>query len=224
MTSLALAALAFAALHLLVSGTRLRDALVARLGEKGFRGTFSLASAAVLGWLIWAYVKVHVPQVTPLLGLRGIAAAMVFLAFVLIVLGLATPGPTIVGGEKLLDRDDPARGVHRITRHPFLWGVGLWALVHLAFNPDAAGLLFFGTFAVVAIAGTFSIDAKRARHFGEKWARYAARTSNLPFVAIAQGRNTLAAGEIGIVKLVIAAAVYAAFAYFHARFFGLPPL
>ena len=223
MTSLALAAIAFAALHLLVSGTRLRDASIARLGEKTYRGLFSLASAAVLGWLIVAYVRVRAPALTPLIDLRWLGAALVFVAFLFIVLGLATPGPTIVGAEKLLARGVEARGVHRITRHPFLWGIALWALVHMAFNPEQANLLFFGTFLVVASAGTFSIDAKRARLFGDSWARYAGQTSNVPFAAIAQGRNRLVPGELGWGKLAAASAAYALFAVLHVRFFGFPP-
>ena len=223
MNSLALAAFTFTSLHLLVSGTRLRDALIARLGERPYRGLYSLASAVALGWLIMAYVKVRVPQPTPLPELRGIADLLVLIAFVFIVLGLLTPGPTLVGAEKLLEREDNARGVHRITRHPFLWGVSLWALVHMAFNPEAAGLLFFGTFAVVGIVGTFSIDAKRARLHGELWSRYAAKTSNLPFAAIAQGRNTFSLGEIGAARLAAAGVAFALFAYFHAKLFGLPP-
>jgi uncharacterized membrane protein len=223
MTNLALAAAAFAAIHLLISGTRVRDALVARLGEKPYRGLFSLASAAVLGWLIWAWSDARVPNVTPLLDLRWLAGLLVFVAFVLVVLGLATPGPTVVGGERLLGREDPARGIHRITRHPFLWGVALWALVHLAFNPEPANLVFFGTFGLVAVVGTFSIDAKRERHFGDAWRRYAGVTSNIPFAAIAQGRNQLVVGELGWIKLAAAVVAYGLFVALHARFFGLPP-
>lgn len=223
MTQLILAAIAFAGLHLLVSGTRLRDALVASLGEKAYRGVFSLASAVTLGWLILAWSKARVPMPTPLPALKGPADLLVLIAFVFVVLGLLTPGPTIVGAEKLLEKEDNVRGVHRITRHPFLWGIALWAVVHLTLNPEPAGLVFFGTFALVAIAGTFSIDAKRARLYGEHWPRYAAKTSNIPFAAIAQGRSRLALGEIGLVKIVAALLAFGFFAYFHARFFGLPP-
>jgi uncharacterized membrane protein len=223
MTSLALAAAAFAAMHLLISGTRVRDALVARLGEKAYRGLFSLASAVVLGWLIWAYGQVRAPALTPLIDWRWLAAVLVLVAFLFIVLGLLTPGPTLVGAEKLLARGVEARGIHRITRHPFLWGLALWAVVHAAWNPDDANLLFFGTFVVVAGVGTFSIDAKRARLFGDHWQRYATQTSNIPFAAIAQGRNRLAVGELGWGKLAAAVAAYVAFALLHARFFGLPP-
>ena len=51
MPSLILAAVAFLLLHLLVSGTTVRDRLVARLGEGRYLGLFSLASGAVLAWM-----------------------------------------------------------------------------------------------------------------------------------------------------------------------------
>ena len=223
MTSLVLAALTFTALHLLVSGTRLRDALVARLGEGTYRGLFSLASAVVLGWLIWSYGQVRQPAATPLMEWRWLAAALLFVAFVFIVLGLLTRGPTIVGAEHLLKKEAPARGIHRVTRHPFLWGIALWAAVHAVFNPETANLVFFGTFVVVAMVGTFSLDAKRARMFGEAWQRYAAQTSNIPFAAVAQKRNQLVMGELGLPALGAALTAFVAFALLHARFFGLPP-
>jgi uncharacterized membrane protein len=223
MTSLVLAALTFTGLHLFISGTRLRDALIARLGERTYRALYSLASAAALVWLIVAYGKVRTVMPTPLPALKGIADLLVLFAFVLVALGLLTPGPTIVGAEKLLEREDNVRGVHRITRHPFLWGFALWALTHMVVNPEPVNLVFFGTFLVVAFAGTFSIDAKRARLYGEAWARYAAKTSNIPFAAIAQRRNQLQLGEIGLLKPVIALVAFGAFAFFHARFFGVLP-
>ena len=55
MTSLVLAALIFAVMHLGVAGTRLRDRAVAVYGEKAYRGAFSLATVVVLLWLIVAY-------------------------------------------------------------------------------------------------------------------------------------------------------------------------
>lgn len=223
MENLALAAITFAAMHLLIAGTRLRDVLVAKLGERGYRGAFSLASIGALWWLIAAWVAVRVPQLTPLPGLRGIAVVAMLLAFALVVLGLTTFGPTAVGSEKLLDREDNVRGIHRVTRHPFLWGVALWAAVHLLFNPEPSSLWFFGCFLVVAAYGTVSIDGKRARLFGPRWAPYAAKTSNVPFRAIVQGRNRLALGEIRWWQWLAVLLAFGAFAHFHARFFALPP-
>lgn len=223
MLSLTLAAFSFAAIHLLVSGTRLRDVLVARFGERAYRGLFSLVSAGMLTWLILAYSKVRVPQVTPFFEYRWLAAVLLLVAFMFIVLGLMTPGPTIVGGEKLLAQDDNARGIQRVTRHPFLWGVALWAATHVVFNYGLANALFFGAFLAVALAGTASIDAKRARRYGEQWQRYARRTSNVPFAAIVAGRNQLRWDEFGVPKLLAALAAYILFALMHARFFGVAP-
>jgi uncharacterized membrane protein len=224
MTGLTLAALSFVALHLLVSGTRLRDVLVARMGERPYLGVFSLASAGVLAWLIVAYLRARQPQLTPFDDFRWMAWIAVFVAFALIVLGLMTQGPTAVGRERALEQPEAARGIHRITRHPFLWGMALWALVHIAFNPELPHLLFFGTFLLVAVAGTAAIDAKRARRFGDKWQRYAAITSNVPFAAIMQRRNRWPGAEIGWVGIAIAAGVFAFFLILHARFFGVPAL
>ncbi len=222
MLALLIASLGFAAIHLLVAGTRVRDALVARLGEGAYSGLFSLASAGLLGAMIWTFVRARTIAITPYYDLRWVAVLLVFIAFVLIVLGVTTVGATGVGGGKQLQHPDSARGIHRITRHPFLWGVALWAAAHIAYNPGTAYLVFFGTFLVVALAGTFSIDAKRARRFGELWPAYARITSSVPFVAIAQGRNRLAPGEIGLWRIAAAIAVFVLALMLHARLFGMP--
>jgi uncharacterized membrane protein len=222
MLSLTLAALCFAGLHLLISGTPLRAVMVARVGERAYLALFSLLSAALLAWLIWAYGQARTPMPTALHEWRVIASALNLVAFLLIVLGLLTPGPTIVGAGSLLERGTGPRGVHRITRHPFLWGIALWAVTHMAFNPEGPNLLFFGTFLLVALAGTFSIDGKRARRHGEAWQRYAAQTSSLPFAALLQRRTQLVLSEFGWWKPLAGLAAFAAFALLHARFFGVP--
>ena len=55
MPSLVAAAAVFVLLHLLVSGTRARDALAGRIGEGPYMGLFSLASVGGLAWLGFAY-------------------------------------------------------------------------------------------------------------------------------------------------------------------------
>lgn len=211
----------FLLIHFGVSGTRLRDALIARLGAGLYRAAFVLGSLAGLAWMIYAYQ--HAPTVVLwglLLGLRPVAEVLVFIAFLFVVIGLATPSPTRVGMEgKLAQGPDIARGMVRITRHPFLWGVALWALVHLVVNGDLASLLLFGSLFVLALGGTASIDAKRRRNFGEHWMQFARVTSNIPFAAIAGGRNRLwlALTEIGLWRPLAALVVYAVVFYLHGR-------
>jgi uncharacterized membrane protein len=225
MPSLIAASAFFLLIHFGVSGTRLRDTLVARIGERVYRGLFALASIVGIVWMSMAYGRA--PTVAlwdPLSGFRPVALVLIFLSFLYVVIGLATPSPTRVGMERRLAAGgDIARGIVRITRHPFLWGVGLWALVHLIANGDLASLILFGSLLVLALGGTAAIDAKRRRHFGEQWSRFAQATSNIPFAAIGQGRNQFGAAlrEIGILKLVIAVAVYVLLLLLHGRLFGV---
>jgi len=225
MLNLIAASAYFLLIHFGVSGTRLRDGLVARLGEGPYRGMFALASVLGLVWMAYAYR--HAPAVPTwglVLGFRPAAYLLVLIAFIFVVIGLATPSPTQVGKESTLTRGpDIARGMVRITRHPFLWGVALWALVHLIVNGDLASLVLFGSLLVLALAGTAVIDAKRRRGCGAGWMQFAAVTSNVPFAAILAGRNRLgpAVAEIGVWRPLVAIAVYALAFYLHARA-GLP--
>lgn len=226
MPNLVAASLFFLLIHFGVSGTRLRAVFVARLGENPYRGLFSLATLGGLIWLIYAYR--HAPTVALWQSpapLRPLAYALVFVGFLLAVIGISTPSPTQAGGERQLrDGGDPARGIVRVTRHPFLWGVALWALVHVVMNGDLASLILFGTLLVLAVGGPPSIDAKRRRALGERWTHFAQATSSVPFAAILTGRNSLyaAMNEIGVVRPVAAIIIFALVFYFHGRFFGQP--
>jgi uncharacterized membrane protein len=216
----------FLLIHFGVSGTRLRDVLVARLGAGPYRGAFAVASVVGIVWMITAYRRAPAVDLWgQLTGLRPLAFALVLIAFLFVGIGLATSSPTRVGMEtKLAQGTEIVRGIVRITRHPFLWGVGLWAFVHLIVNGDLASVILFGSLLVLALGGTVSIDAKRRRSFGDQWSRFIQATSNVPFAAIAAGRNQLrpALREIGILRPVIAIAAYALFLVFHGRLFGAP--
>jgi uncharacterized membrane protein len=225
MFNLIAASIYFLLIHFVVSGTRLRDTLVARLGEAPYRGAFSFASLIGLVWMIYAYR--HAPTVhlwDQPMGLRPITFVLVFFAFLFVVIGLATPSPTQVGMEsKLAEGTDIARGIVRITRHPFLWGVALWALIHLVANGDLASLILFGSLLLLALGGTVAIDAKR-RRFGNGWAQFAQTTSSVPFSAILSGRNNIVSAlrEIGVVRPLVAVLAYVLIFCFHGRFFGAP--
>lgn len=229
MTSLIAAAAFFVLLHLLVSGTRLRGVIAGTIGEGAYMGLFSLVSVAGIVWLSMAYGDARgagVDQTYWDVGAAGRHASLLIqlLAFLFIVPGLVTPNPTSVRQEGSLDRPDVVRGMLRITRHPFLWGVAIWAAGHLLVNGDTASILLFGSMLLLAIFGTFSIDAKRKRALGPKWEAFAAQTSNIPFGAIASGRQKLALGEIGWWKILLAAAIWAAVLFAHPYAFGVNPL
>jgi len=227
MTNLLAAAAFFVLLHLLVSGTRLRDGLTTRLGDNAYMGLFSLASVGGLVWLAMAYGQARGAPlnhaywtVTP--ATRHLQFLLQLIAILLLFPGITTPNPTSVRQEGVLENPDAVKGMVRISRHPFLWGVALWALGHLIVNGDRASLVLFGSLLALALFGTASIDAKRKRKLGATWDAFAAQTSNLPFAAILSGRQSLKLGEIGLWRLVGAVAVWAGLIFAHRFVAGVP--
>jgi uncharacterized membrane protein len=217
------AQLAFAGGHLFLSHPPVRGRLAARLGEGPFLALYSVLMIAALAWLIVAYRAAPYVHLWDLgRAARLLAAAVMPVAMVLVVLGLTSKNVTAVGGERHFNA--PIRGVGTITRHPFLWGAGLWSLVHLAANGDARSLVFFGGLAVLAFAGMRAIDHKRSLKLGDAWAGIAARSSLVPFAAALAGRTSIDWGGIGWIRPVIGVALYVAVVRYHALLFGVPAM
>ena len=141
-------------------------------------------------------------------------------SLILIVAGVMTRNPTAVRQQAALHSDEPAYGIIRVTRHPVMWGIMLWAGVHILARGDLASLIFFGGFLALAAIGTVLIDARKADALGEDWKRFAAATSNAPFGAIVNGRNRFNFAEIGWTRLLGGLAVYAALVFAHPLIFG----
>ncbi len=224
MTSLIYAVVFFVGLHWLVSGTPLRGVLLKVLGEKPYMAVYSLLSVAGLVWMIWAYA--NAPE-SLLWGSvdsnRWLALSLVWLALLFVVSGMMSANPTAVGGESLINAGKPVQGITRITRHPFLFGFALWSLVHVIYNGDQASLIFFGGFFLLSVVGPSSIDHKQKAALGEPWREFAKQTSVVPFLAITTGRNQLKLSEIGMKPVLVATLVFALFAVFHQRLFGVSP-
>lgn len=223
MLMLLLSALFFLGIHLGVAGTKLRDAVVARLGASGYTIAFSVASLGGIWWLVQAYQAApYVFTWGQLEWWKPFAIALMLPAFLLALIGVTTPNPTAVGQEAQVDQ--APRGIVKITRHPFLMGVGLWALVHLVGNGDLASLILFGTFAIVCFAGALSIDAKRRRLLGSAaWAPFEGQTSILPFAAVARGRTALALNDVVTWRAGLGVVAYALMLGGHSHLIGVSP-
>jgi uncharacterized membrane protein len=209
MTMLLVATLVFLATHF-VTSTPLRPALVNAMGEWPYRGAYSLVALITLVWMAWAYAGAPREQLWT--GTREMSYVLMPLAFVLIACGYWR-NPMMVGADKLLKSEDPARGIIRVTRHPIMWGIMLWAAAHILARGDLKSLVFFGGFLLLALVGTLSMDARKRPNPG--WARFAAVTSHVPFVAVVQGRNRIDWREIGWLRPAIGLAVFFAVLAFH---------
>lgn len=219
--------------HFGLSGEAARSAVVARLGERGFAAFYSLVALAALVWLSVAYAGA--PQIDlwgpPDAWQWAVPLAVMPLALLLLVGGVSAPNPTALnltsrGQTDRMESRDAVHGALRITRHPVMWSIGLWGLAHLVPNGDLASLLFFGSLSALALVGTIILDHKNARRHGPRWATFAAATSNLPFAAVLDHRQSLgtAIGEIGWWRLAITVLAFALVLHGHAWIIGLSAL
>ena len=214
---LTVATLAFLGTHF-VSSTPLRATLAGAIGERGYLAVYSIAAFATLGWMIWAYGRAPVQPLWAGLGL--VPAVLMPFALVFAACAIMSRSPTAIGQAGLMKADEPARGIIRVTRHPLMWGIMLWGAAHVLARGDLASAVFFGGFVVLAGLGTVLIDARKARDFGVDWQRFAAVTSNLPFGAIAGGRNRFTLAEIGLKRIGVGLALYVALLLAHPFLFG----
>jgi uncharacterized membrane protein len=228
MTMLAIAAAVFVLMHLLISGTPVRDRITGAIGERAFLGLFSLASIAALTWLIIAFARARGGPgdtvfwtISP--ATRHPAIGLVLIAFLIGIPGLLTNSPTRVAGGGQVDKPSAATGMTRITRHPFLWGAAIWAFAHLLANGALSAIFLFGSILILGITGPLSIDAKRRQALGARYEAFMAQTSNIPFAAIIQGRQKFRLGEIWW-RLLVALILFVVILRFHPQMFGANPL
>jgi uncharacterized membrane protein len=204
----ALCWLLFGGLHVGLATARVRSALVARLGETGFLGVFSLVAALSFVVLI-RYVAAHRFEGGPGLALgnvpvfRGVLIVAVVVGFVLALGSLASypTSPYALLGDAVRS----PHGLERITRHPFFAGVVLAAGAHVCLAPRLVGATFHAGLALLAWVGMWHQDRKLLRLRGEPYARYLAATSAVPFAAVLAGRQRVVWRELPWLSLVIAA-------------------
>lgn len=223
MNLLILATAVFLLAHLGLSSTPLRGALLRVVGEGPYRGLYSLLALAAIVWMSWAYTEA---PFVPLweVGPELLAVPLVVMPFALLgaVCGVSQPNPSAAGPPVPIDRAEPARGLLRVTRHPLLTGIALWAAAHIAAKGDVASLVFFGGLLLLAVAGAPLMERRKRAERGADWQDLAAATSIVPFAAILSGRNRLVLGEIGWLRFGVALWLYVMLLWLHPYLFGVP--
>ncbi len=145
MTLLIVAIVVFLGIHLVPTQRGLRDRLVGRLGETGYRIAFSLLSIASFVLLVWAFSKAPVIQVwSPPTWTRWVAIVLMLPAFIFMVAAYV-PGKI---KEKL--------------KHPFLVAIKTWALAHLIANGDLASMFLFASFLAYAAYDRITLKHRTA--------------------------------------------------------------
>ena len=202
-------------IHRLISGGAGRKLLVAYMGERPYRLSFALLSIACLAGLAHAYANVKPEGIAIAPWLVSIVGLIQLLAAMLIVAGLSMRNPATAGMGNAAGEPNIVRGMLRVTRHPFLWGILLWSAGHLLVRHDPAAIMFFGSIGAVALMGTWSIDRKRRRALGAPWSDFSRKTSSIPFLAIVTGRQPFVLREIGLGRTAAAFALWFASLWLH---------
>ncbi|RWR46653.1 NnrU family protein [Sinirhodobacter ferrireducens] len=214
----------FMASHLVPANARLKTALVARLGRRGWVWAFSLTSTALLFWLIFA--AGHAPAVVLWMQqdwMRWLANLVMPVAIVLVAFGIGAPNPFAFEGRATgFDPDHP--GIAGLVRQPLLWALVLWSSVHLLVNGDLAHVILFGAFLIFSATGMRAMEGRKRRAWGAAdFARLAARTSSVPFQALLSGRWRPAHGP-SLVRLGLGLLAWVTLWHLHAPVIGVTPL
>ena len=137
-----------------------------------------------------------------------------------VVFSLGVPNPLSFGGRAA--GFDPAHpGIAGVVRHPVLWALALWSLVHLGVNGDLAHVILFGSFAGFSLLGMRAIDRRmQARMDLGHWQVLAQNTSAWPFAALQAGRWRPRL-RVGLWRLVLAFAVWAGVLTLHGPMIGM---
>jgi uncharacterized membrane protein len=185
---LAVAAASFVGTHLLLSHP-LRAPLVARMGEKGFLGLYSLVALVTLGWMA------HLAGKTPVLPPYWVApfwfwqvATLAMWVVCVLLVGSLLGNPAMVDPTGKPHFPERAKGVFAITRHPMMWSFTLWAVIHAALWGTADNLIVSAAIGGLAFIGSQGQDRKKARLVGAPWLDWCVKSSFWPFIALLTGR------------------------------------
>lgn len=178
---LELAAASFVGSHFLLSHP-LRRPLAQAAGERGFLMLYSVVALATFGWMVWAYANVGQEELRwePGTGTIIAASLLTWLGTILFVGSFARNPALPHPGARPRDFGEP-RGVFRITRHPMMWGFGLWAISHALVNSTPSGLVLAEAIFVLAVIGALLQDFKKRGTMGAAWRQWEGRTSFVPF-------------------------------------------
>lgn len=220
--ALLLAVSVFVGGHFFLSSVPVRTVVIKALGVNGFRLLYSALAVFGFAWTIAAYGAAPLNELwTASPGLRLLPLLVMPFACILLVAAVTTQNVTMLAGERYLDEPKPLWGIMTVTRHPMLWGIGLWAVVHLLANGDEASVILFGGLAILAFGGMAHIDSRRRAALGSTWGPVALTTSVIPFVAAVQGRTQVDWAGIGWLRVIAGLALYAALILTHGWVIGV---
>jgi uncharacterized membrane protein len=214
----------FLVTHVVLAENPVRGILVRALGERPFAWSYGALAVLQLIWIGQAAETAPLVRYwEPPAWTAAVPLLVMPLALLLLVCGFTQNNPTATLAQGRLARRE-VTGILAVTRNPVMWGLGLWSLAHLAVVAEAAEALRYAAFAALALLFLPRIEAKQRAKWGDAaWADFTARSSNIPFVAIAEGRARIGWREIGWMRIAATVALYLALVlWLHRTTIGVP--
>ena len=211
--NLVAANIAFVGTHFAMSHP-LRAPLVRALGAGGFQAAYTMVSFATLAWVYFAF-KAAPPTDLPGSGEIGwIIATLLTLPAMILLAGSLIGNPALpTPMAEAQARAEPG-GVFLVTRHPMMWGIGLWALSHIVLWWSTRTLVLALAMGFLALVGAHMQDRKKAVLMGDAWAEWSSKTSYWP----RWGKFF----SVGAVPLIVGLALFAGFSWLHLWLAGIP--
>lgn len=187
--------------HLVLTAGPVRAALRRRLGSVRLASLVSVIAWVTFVPLAWFYAA-HRHEGPPGLGLGGVpvvawpSIVAMSLGMVLMVAIVAPSAYPASAAAVFARHSHEPRGLERITRHPFFFGLAIFGTAHALMATHLVGTIVFGGLAAMALIGAASQDRRLLAARGEEHRRYLASTSFVPLVAVLRGRQRIAWGEL----------------------------
>ncbi|WP_379922908.1 NnrU family protein [Erythrobacter sp. R86502] len=213
LVSLIAANIAFVGTHFVMSHP-LRAPLVKALGAGGFQIAYVAVSFATLAWVYFAFLA-SPPADLPGSGTIGwIAATIITWPAMVLLAGSFIGNPALpTPMAEAQARAEPAR-VFKVTRHPMMWGIGLWALSHMALFWSTRTMVTALAMGILALVGARLQDTKKEALMGDAWAAWESRTSYWPRWGVLL--------RVGAVPLIAGTALWLAGSWLHLWRAGIP--
>jgi uncharacterized membrane protein len=205
--------IAFVGSHFAMSHP-LRAPMVQALGAGGFQLAYTAVSFATLAWVYFAFLAAP-PADLPGSGEAGwiIATILTWPAMVLLA-GSFIGNPALPTPQAEAQTRAEPRGALRVTRHPMMWGIGLWAISHLVLFWSTRTMVTALAMGILALVGAKLQDAKKEALMGAAWAEWESKTSYWP----RWGRLL----SVGAVPLLAGTALWLAGSWVHLWRAGIP--
>lgn len=205
--------IAFVGSHFAMSHP-LRAPMVKALGAGGFQLAYTAVSFATLAWVYFAFLAAPAADL-PGSGEAGwiIATILTWPAMVLLA-GSFIGNPALPTPQAEAQTRAEPRGALRVTRHPMMWGIGLWAISHLVLFWSTRTMVTALAMGILALVGAKLQDAKKEALMGAAWAEWESKTSYWP----RWGRLL----SVGAVPLLAGTALWLAGSWIHLWRAGIP--